>query len=332
MKNLHRTPVDFPNHILTLGAELTTKVGDRWLMVGPAAADAGIGARGQDNPYAIGAKRSWVPTLGEIVWEIPKPLEDQAYYAYVCRVSDGRQIGYVRVPDYEHPSDTINVFAEAIVRRFEDTTAAMVFDQINNNGGSMFQMYSLLEILTDRTLALPQHQITIGDEDVALANDIIERARLGEEVPPGRVDYSRFVVAEKAAGRGTGSNLSNPVYLDGVAELEPAKIHYTKKIVVLINELTFSAGEFLAAILQDNKRATLFGQRTAGAGGCVRPFHHEGLAPFDYTLTVTIARRTNGEYIENKGVQPDVICGETVEDIRQGHADYRRALLATIDT
>ncbi|WP_353064115.1 S41 family peptidase [Tunturibacter psychrotolerans] len=47
-----------------------------------------------------------------------------------------------------------------------------------------------------------------------------------------------------------------------MAENLPAKTHYTKKIVVLINGETFSAGEFLAAILQDNERATLFGTTT----------------------------------------------------------------------
>jgi hypothetical protein len=52
--------------------------------------------------------------------------------------------------------------------------------------------------------------------------------------------------------------------LNGVAEILPAKNPYTKKIVVLINELDFSAAEFLAAILQDNKRATLFGESTGG--------------------------------------------------------------------
>ncbi len=104
--------------------------------------------------------------------------------------------------------------------------------------------------------------------------------------------------------------------------------------MVLINELTFSAGEFLAAILQDNKRATLFGKRTAGAGGCTKvvPGSDSDLLGIDYvTATSTIARRTNGEYIEEKGVQPDVAYEVTVEDLQHGYANYRRALLATTD-
>ena len=140
------------------------------------------------------------------------------------------------------------------------------------------------------------------------------------------------MLSERAAGRGIGSKPSNPVYLEGLAEILPAKNHYTKKIVVLINELTFSAGEFLAAILQDNNRATLFGVRTAGAGGCAKRYTLPSFAQFgiDYgTLTWTIAWRTNGQPIENIGVHPDVKYSLTAEDIRSG-ADYRQALLATI--
>jgi C-terminal processing protease CtpA/Prc len=121
--------------------------------------------------------------------------------------------------------------------------------------------------------------------------------------------------------------------LGGVAEILPAKNHYTHKIVVLINELDFSAAEFLAAILQDNKRAMVFGERTAGAGGCVRRITFPNEFGIDcITVTWTMAWRTNGEPVENIGVHPDVRYSITAEDIRSGYAGYRQALLATIST
>src|SRR5258708_38493009 len=107
----------------------------------------------------------------------------------------------------------------------------------------MCQMYALLSTLTDRAFALPQHEITISEEDAAVAADVVANAEAGETVPlderpsPEQVAYSRFVLSERAAGRGTSDRLSNSVYLGGVTEILPAKSHYTKKIVVLINEL-----------------------------------------------------------------------------------------------
>ncbi len=327
---------DFPDGLLALGASAET---EDFLMIRPDAttlADA-------HGPFGVGAKRSWVPIIGEIVWEIPKEDEKKAYYAYICKVSDDRQIGYVRVPDYNYSRDAVDVF-DKLVARFQRTTAALVIDQVNNPGGSMSHMYKLLSTLTDRPLALPQHQITITDDDAAVAADVVANA---EEEPPERVAYSRLVLSEREAGRGTGRRLTRPLYLGGVEQILPAKNHYTRKIVVLINELIFSAGEFLAAILQDNRRATLFGARTAGAGGCAKKIIPPGSEQFGIaymTFTWTIARRTNGEIIEDIGVQPDVAYEVTVEDLQSvdplrvdgqnisGFQGYRRDLLQTLTT
>jgi len=337
--------MDFPHRMFALGAEFNAKVGDFWSMVGPESESLPDADRPEpdndfhrNNPYAIGAKRSFVPVLGNIVWELPKEAAAQVpFSAYICQVKDDRQIGYVRVPHYTYNEGAVNEFAK-LIARFESTTTAMVLDQVNNNGGSMFHMYAILSTLTDRALVLPQHQITISEDDVAEAQYNVDIAKEGEAVPPDErpspelLAYYRFILSEKEAGRGTSDRLTNPVHLCGVTEVLPHKNHYTKKIVVLINELDFSAAEFLAAILQDNKRATLFGERTAGAGGCVKRITIPNQLGIDYmTLTWTIARRTNGQPIEGIGVHPDVRYSATVEDLRSGYADYRQALLATIN-
>ena len=328
---------DFPDRMLALGASEGT--GD-FLLVrsGETTPDDA-----PESPFDVGAKRSWVPVIGEIVWEIPKEDEKKAYYAYICKVGDDRQIGYVRIPDYNYSRDAVDMFSE-LVARFQHTTVALVIDQINNPGGSMSQIYALLSMLTDRPLALPQHQITITDDDAAVAADVVANA---DEEPPERVAYSRVVLSERKAGRGTGQRLTRPLYLGGVEQILPAKNHYARKILVLINELTFSAGEFLAAILQDNRRAALFGARTAGAGGCAKKIIPPGSEQFGIgyiTLRWTLARRTNGEIIERVGVQPDVSYKVTTEDLhpvnplRVGGRDvslfqgYRRALLQTLTT
>ena len=127
--------------------------------------------------------------------------------------------------------------------------------------------------------------------------------------------------------RGIGKP-TNPVHLNGVAEILPAKNHFTKKIIVLINNLDFSASEFFAAILQDNKRAILFGERTAGAGGCVRRMPGNQFLGEEYwTLTWTMAWRTIGQPIENIGVHPDIRYTLTAKDFQFGFIDYHQALL-----
>jgi hypothetical protein len=333
--------VDFRRRMYAMGEELGTTAREWYSMVKP----GGIYADKLDDsdhisPFDIGAKRSFVPALGDILWEIPRELEKIAYYAYVCQLNDDRKLGYVRVPNYDYNTETVDVFEE-IIGRFESTTSAMVLDQVNNGGGSLFHMYSILSLLTDRPLTLPKHQITISEDLAAVAADVLADAMSGESVPsderppPELVNYYRFVLSEKAAGRGTGDRPTSPVFLNGIAEILPAKTHYTKPIVVLINELDFSASEFLAAVLQDNKKAVLFGQRTAGAGGCVKRITppNSQLFGIDFiTVTWTLAWRTNGQPIENIGVHPDIEYHPTVEDLQSHFAGYRRALLSCLRT
>lgn len=279
-----------------------------------------------DDPYSPGAFRSWVPLLGDVIWEGPASLADGAFHAYTCRWIDDQRIGYVRVPHYEHDEGAIDGLRD-IIARFEADTNALVLDQVSNPGGRMFQMYAVLALLTDAPLALPMHQITIRDDDVDVAEEDVAD---GETVSPERLAWAQFVLAERRAGRGTPGNLSTPWYVGGVTKILPDTVRYTKQIVVLIDKQTASAAEFLAAILQDNRRARLFGGATAGAGGCTRRSDSLRNYDLDFSYTRTIVHRTNGPPIENLGVLPDVRYEVTVDDLSSGYRGYRRALLASL--
>lgn len=294
-------------------------------------------------PIEMGHMWRLVPALGTIVWKLPEALAAiVTFRAYICQLTDGRQIGYVRIPHYNFDEGTAKAF-EDLIARFENATAAMVLDQMNNPGGNMYQMYAILSTLTERALTLPTHQLRLTEDDVAIAADTVALAAAGEAVPPDErpprelVAYSRFVLSEVREGRGIvgkGQEMTRPVYLFGIEKIMPAKNHYTKKLIVLINSTTFSAGEFLAAILQDNKRAVLFGTNTAGAGGCVSRIGLKGPDGQDMWLTLpwTVAKRSNGQLIQRIGVEPDIKYSVTREDIISGYAGYRKALLAAISS
>lgn len=283
-----------------------------------------------NNPFGMGNRRSFVPVLGEPLWQ-PASSENFPFFAYISRLDDGREIGFVRVPEYTYDQQAAEQFEE-LIARFESRTSAMVLDEVNNPGGSMLQMYAILATLTDRALSVPLHEMNLDQDEIDEASRLLEDVEDGEPVPPYLVAYSRWVLSEVKAGR---AHNTKPGYLQGIPEVLPAETHYTKKIVVLINELTFSAGEFLAAILQDNGRATLFGIRTPGAGGCTRFHATDDIGGKEFridgiNLRWTLAWRSNGEAIEHKGVRPDVKYSPTEEDLRYGFRAYREALLAAI--
>lgn len=107
----------------------------------------------------------------------------------------------------------------------------------------------------------------------------------------------------------------------------PASKRYSKPILMLIDQLDFSGADFLPAILRDNERVTLFGARTAGAGGCVNTYTYPnrfGLS--QYSLTTTFALRSSGACMENLGVTPDIVYQVTPLDLQNGYHDYASAV------
>ena len=298
------------------------------------------------NPFGLGGRDSFLPPLGKKTWE---SAADDIYSAYVYQLPDGRSIGYVRIASYE-VDDANAAVAEfaGLMKRFQESTDALVIDQVNNPGGSVFYMYALASMLTDQPLTTPKHHVAITQDDVASAvqflqteplvkNDATAKKVLGEAQDGypvdymfyrHMVDYSRFIVSQWNAGK----TLTDPTFLDGVDMINPSPAaQFTKPIVLLINELDFSGGDFFPATLQDNKRATLFGTRTAGAGGFVRSVKYPnnvGVAGF--SMTGSIAVRADHQPIENLGVRADVQYAPTAADLQNGFKDYVKNVDATV--
>jgi hypothetical protein len=103
---------------------------------------------------------------------------------------------------------------------FQHRTEALIINQVNNPGGSLHQIYALPGMLIDRRLPVHSHQITILDEDAALAADILTAA---DPLPPERVAYLRLLASERAAGRGTSDRLSIALRLDGWTRFCPPR-------------------------------------------------------------------------------------------------------------
>jgi carboxyl-terminal processing protease len=91
---------------------------------------------------------------------------------------------------------------------------------------------------------------------------------------------------------------------------------WNRPMVVLVDEVTASMGEILAAALQEEKAATVIGSSTAGsvAGSIVVPLM-DGSALQVTTLRITSGR---GTPLNTVGVQPDVVIEPTTADAQAG--------------
>lgn len=301
-----------------------------------------------DDPYSLGSHTSFMPNLGARIWESPK---DSEFDSYIYMNEDRKLIGYIRIPSYV-PGNTMQALAEfkATVAKMQGMTDSLVIDQVNNPGGSVFYLYSLVSMLSDKPMVTPRHKMAIAQTDVQEALSTLNElksirteddiAKLGDaaqglgggypvtlEFVQFMRSYAQFIVSEWTAGR----KLTNPYWIGGVDHINPNPVHYTKPILILVNELDFSGGDFFPSIMQDNKRVTIMGTRTAGAGGYVNDVavpNNVGVASF--RVTQSIAERVNGNPIENLGCQPDIPYAMTAADYQTNYAPYVSAVKAAI--
>lgn len=292
------------------------------------------------NPHVIGGKESFIPALGTVLWSAPAESE---FKAYMYLNDEGKIVGYVRIPSYV-PSSSVKAvsdFAE-IVDKFEGVTQGLVIDQVNNPGGSVFYLYALVSMLSNQPMVTPRHEMAIDPREVTEAVGIIKElsevrndedakkaiGNLGGipatyQIARFLVQYAQFIVDEAKAGR----RLSSPYWIAGVDHINPSSTRYTKPILILVNELDFSGGDFFPTIMQDNKRATIMGTRTAGAGGYVNETQYYNQLGVDlFTCTRSIAHRVDGNPIENLGVTPDIAYSLKASDVQGGYRDYVKAI------
>ncbi|TBR21721.1 protease-like activity factor CPAF, partial [bacterium] len=209
------------------------------------------------NPFQIGGRESFVPVLGEILW---KSNARSAFNAYIYKAADGRKIGYVRIGSFEGEAKEAEAFGQ-LVKKFEAETDALVIDQVNNPGGSLFYMYALLSHLTDKPLNAPTQKVAVGEEDayeslqtLMAAQQVTSEAQVKQILGPSiggyvttlklwkqMVAYAAFIYQELRAGK----RLTDVFPFLGIDKIAPHPTErYTKPILLLINELDFSCGDF----------------------------------------------------------------------------------------
>ncbi|MBD64918.1 MAG: hypothetical protein CME62_06905 [Halobacteriovoraceae bacterium] len=294
-----------------------------------------------DNRFGIGARQSYLPELGTKIWSSDK---ENHFDAYIYMNDAKELVGYIRIPKYGAGEKESKLFKE-IIKKFQKTTDKLVIDQLNNPGGSVFYLYSLVSMLADKAMFTPKHYMAINQKMISehITNleqlekvtnlEQLKKVMGGDTVSGYPISmtflsfmkaYYQFTINEWNAGK----TLTTPYHLYGVDMINPhPEVNYTKPILLLVNELDFSGGDFFPAIMQDNKRATIMGVRTAGAGGYVLGVeipNQFGVGTFRYTGS--LADRVDNTPIENLGVKPDIAYPLTVKDFQTNFKPFKDAI------
>jgi Peptidase family S41/PDZ domain len=232
--------------------------------------------------------------------------------------SNGVRIGLLRIPNEAPPSTTTALQQlNQEIAFFNANTDVLVVDIMRNTGGILTTAEAFAQRLIPTTFR------TVGFEFRASALEVFafaQRLTLAQNsgAPPEIIQnlQNNFNEVLRAYNEERGRTAPLPINSLGAFDLPPAAVVYTKPLLLLIDELTTSSADMLAAILQDNHRATLLGIRTNGAGGNNIQFNCTTFTEGTCSVTEGLMNRgvvistpefPPSPYIENVGVRPDIV-------------------------
>jgi hypothetical protein len=234
--------------------------------------------------------------------------------------SGGKTIGYMRIADFEYVSST-DLANE--VKYFQTNTDGLVIDIMRNPGGSGCVVERVMSYLNPGGYNSVGNKIrSTWDLVMGLAQDLDDAQYYGATDDEIAAIQQFLDQAKQAFAQNRGFTAPQPLCgtsmaINSAKDKAGNEIVYAKPIVVLTDELSASAAEIFAAVMQDEGRATLYGFRTDGAGGSVNevPVGVYMEAFLSYAQSILTRKHpidSGGEfptapYIENIGVRPDKV-------------------------
>jgi len=223
-----------------------------------------------------------------------------------------KRIGFIRIPQVTGAAQ-VRAFRDTL-NAMKETTDALVLDLTRNPGGSACALEDLAaELMKDDWKVQGAEQIVAWRDILGLQSSLDTARALGLDEVVRNLEFD-LLHYERAYKEWKGRTAPIP-FCTADETRKGLERAYTKPVLVLIDEFSTSAAEHLAALLQDNNRAKLFGKRTTGAGGAVLSgnvgIYSEGRTSYTWTLTnrtrtIKTADHPEAPYIENIGVQPDI--------------------------
>lgn len=292
------------------------------------------GKKRAERSYACNAKtRIHIPEGATMVLNPPDNGPFTAYYHYDERF--GGNVGYIRIPDY-YPQDAQGESAyeerfaqyEYAVSVMERNTVGLVIDQDHNCGGSVEYLEKMLGLFYTGNYRPQMFEL------LATKESYLDVKKWVEDYHPFSLDRERLqkvidlVKSTSAAGT---SWLTPQIGLTGRDFYAPNEVHYTKPIVILVDEMAGSGGDAFPSHL-GHTRATLVGSNTGGLGG-----HVVDLVPLYFSrmggrITKSLFYRADGVPVENNGaaVAPENEYHPTYADFVDGYRDYQAFYLGRL--
>jgi hypothetical protein len=272
-----------------------------------------LGSGGKSPVFSGGFPSSFVQRLGRLASEF--------HYSGTYTSGD-LKIGYLRIPSFSPPSLSAAVQElEKEIDFLEKNTDGLVVDVMRNPGGGCY-MLDLAAHLNQYPFYFFGEEIRVTRsqlQSMKFALDAAKRAKAEQWI----IDLYSFYLGqlETAYTENRGRTGTVPACTQfgqvgpPLLDNQPAKVVYTKPLIVLIDEFSVSAADIFPSMMQDNLRGPLVGMRSSGGGGSVSNWpvgvYSEATATNTNTLVVrkgpiSSPQYPTAPYVENIGAIPDI--------------------------
>ena len=299
----------------------------------------------EQRSFEIASKRGFLPYLGPI----SNSFKKSPFFYYIYKTPNDKKVAFLRIGTFDFERDDLTHLKKAL-NYFEKNSDAMVLDITHNPGGQVLNLFAVLSYFLEDPIKNYEQNEILTTEEIELAvslkvglenliedeQETLKFIKKESQYHPSMtlahqfLNYAEFLLACWENGERI-----TPLYpILGIDQIHPdPSCHYSKPVMILIDNLSLSCGDFFPALMQEAGRASLFGQRTGGAGGTVtQPIEFpNSLGIKLIQLTTSIVYKSNGDWIENKGIEPDYIYEITPEDLKYDFINYVEVLNETLD-
>lgn len=231
--------------------------------------------------------------------------------------SNAVRIGFVRIPSMAPPNAALALQQlDQEMAFFNSNTDVLVVDVTRNPGGDVGTTEAFAQRLFPSAFRSIGFEIRATQTWIeAIVSAVIAAQAAG--APAEVIENLRAIMNQIIEAYNENRGRTAPVSLTtGSLTLQPAPNAYANPVLLLVDEMTASGGDFFAAVLQDNHRGPLLGMRTMGAGGTVSVFDCTVFTESQCGITNSLMNRgvvisgteyPPSPYIENVGVRPDIV-------------------------
>ena len=242
----------------------------------------------------------------------------------------GYRIGFIRIPSFA-PTNSTTALAtfQKEIDFYRENTDGLIVDVTRNPGGSLSYLNQILgRIFSTNWRSIP-FEVRATSFWISQISTALEQVK-AQGAPQSVIDLYQLIKDELITANRARRGRTRPIPLDDVViDRDPATdtngnvIGYDKPLIVIVDELTASAGDAFAATILDNERGLLLGYRTMGAGGNVVAWEAGSYSLGTISVTQSLMNRKNpivtddypvAPYVENIGVHPDILVDYMTQD------------------